>query len=562
MRRLLLSLLLAVLAVRAPGQEALRLEWRFVAGGALLHRPALDSSGWVYVSAGDRTLYAVDPSGVQRWRFRLGARPSASPVVAYDGTVLAGTASGRLWALGPNGRPRWSYTAPSRPCLTPCLGADGSIYLPAGGLLIALSYRGEERWRYRLKADVAGAPAVGPDGTLYVAAADRRLLALAPTGERKWELSLPGKPSAPAVDSDGTLLVGASGVHRVSADGRILWSYPVPAPTAPPVLLADGRIAAGADNGKMYLLSPEGRKLEEISLGSPVRYAAVAAGAEALYVTTPDHGLLVLRLDGGLARDGTFRAKQAVHHAALAPDGSLYAGAEDWILYRLRPGGGHPGPAASAWPMAFHDVQHTGRAGALADMDSPPALALRELGLAGEEALKQRALDDIERHLEGERFLPVHLAVLEEVLGRLASEGVTILSRTSGAPAPDFPRVRERACRLLGELGSDGARAALLTSARLEPDLAASLAAMEALGRVGLDPEGELGYLLTREAPRADERWVLAGLEALYRVLSEGPSPAHPQDYRALAELARWERSSRVRERAREMLSAMRRRVP
>jgi hypothetical protein len=213
--------------------------------------------------------------------------------------------------------------------------------------------------------------------------------------------------------------------------------------------------------------------------------------------------------------------------------------------------------------MAHHDLQHTGRAGALADLEGPPALALRELAQAEEEELKQRALDEVERHLSGERFLPVHLSVLEGILGALAAEGVTVRARNSGAPLPGYPRVRARAYSLLGELASEGARRTLLDAAAREPDLAARLAAFRALGRIGADPDGELGRLLSREAqrPEAEEALVLGGLEALGRVLAEGPGRAVPDDFRALAELAA-RGSRRVAEKARRILKELQRRLP
>ena len=574
MKPLLLSILLLSLAGRTAGGEALRPSWRFVTGGPLISRPALDHRGTVYLAAGDRFLYAVDPSGAERWRFPLGARPSASPVVTYDGTVLVGTAAGRLWAVGPDGRARWSFTAPSRPALTPCLGADGTIYLPAGDTLFALDYRGKERWRYRLKAQIAEAPAAGPDGTLYLATADRRLLALAPTGERRWEVALPGRVSAPVPDTDGTVLVGAAGVHRLSAQGALLWSYPIPAETAGPVLRPDGTVFTGAANGKVYVLSAEGSRIAELDLGAPVRYTATGAGDDIVVVTTAGRSVYALRLRGDMSGKievlGRFQAGEEAHYAALAPDGALYLGSEDWVLYRLEglgqgaAAGTAIGPAASAWPMAFHDRQHTGRSGGLQDLEGPAALVLRELAFAEEESLKQRALEDIERHLAGERFLPVHLAVLEGVLGTLSAEGVTILRRSSGAPVAGYPRVRARACRLLGALGSEGARQALLESAAHESDLAARLAAFEALGRIGADPDGELGRLVSREARRPDagEQLVLAGLDAVGRVLGEGPGAASPEDFRALAELAAAGRSRRVTERARRILRELQRRLP
>ena len=579
MKSLLLSILLLSLAGRAADGQALRLSWRFVTGGALLFRPALDHRGTLYVASSDRFLYAVSPGGAERWRFPLGSRPSASPVVAYDGTVLAGTAGGRLWAVGPDGRARWSFTAPSRPALTPALGQDGTIYLPAGETLFALSWRGEERWRYQLKAEAAAAPAIGPDGTLYLATADRRLLALAPTGERRWEVALPGRVSAPAADADGTILIGAAGIHRLSPQGALLWSYPIPAETAQPVLRPDGTIFTGAANGKVYLLSAEGARLAELALEAPVRYAGIAAGDDTVIAATAARSLLVLRAgEGGLEPAGRFEAGEQAQQVALAPDGSLYLGSEDWVLYCLRgPAAGSgagaaapaagpaaaAGPAVSAWPMAHHDVQHTGRSGGLTDLEGPATLALRELAFAEEEALKQRALDDVERHLSGERFLPVHLAVLEGVLGALTAEGVTVLARSSGARLSAYPRVRARAYLLLGDLASEGARRVLLDAVQHETDLAARLAAFQALGRIGADPDGELGRLLSREArrPDAEEALVLGGLEALARILGEGPGRTAPEDFRALAELAA-RGSRRVAERARLILKELQRRLP
>lgn len=573
MKPLLLSILLCSLLGRTGEAQALRLSWRFVTGGALLYRPALDHRGTLYVASSDRFLYAIGPAGDERWRFALGSRPSASPVVAYDGTVLAGTSGGRLWAVGPGGRARWSFTAPSRPALTPALGQDGAIYLPAGDTLFALDWRGRERWRYQLRAEAAAAPAIGPDGTLYLATADRRLLALAPTGERRWEVALPGRVSGPAADADGTILIGAAGIHRLSPEGALLWSYPIAAETAQPVVRADGTVLAGAANGKIYLLSAEGGRLAELALEEPVRYAAIASGDDTVIVATVGRSLLALRLaqdPAGIEVAGRFEAGEQARQAALAPDGSVYLGSEDWVLYRLEadPGAGTGpagvrGPAASAWPMAHHDVQHTGRSGGLSDLEGPAALALRELAGAEEEALKLLALDDVELHLAGARFLPVHLAVLEGVLGALTAEGVTVRSRSSGAPLPGYPRVRVRAYSLLGDLGSEGARRVLLDAATYETDLGARLTAFQALGRIGADPDGELGRLLSREArrPGVEEALILGGLEALARVLEQGPGRTAPEDFRALAELAA-RGSRRVGERARQILKELQRRLP
>jgi outer membrane protein assembly factor BamB len=567
MRSLLLSILLASLVGQAPAEETLQPFWRFITGGRITGAPALDHRGLVYALSDDRFLYAIDSSGGERWRFALGSRPSGSPVIAYDGTVLAGTVSGRLWAVAPNGRARWSFQAPGGALATPALGQDGSVYLTAGGLLFSLSYRGVERWRYRLRAEAEAGPVLGSDGTLYLATGERRLLALDAGGGRQWELALPGTVSAPAIAADGTLYVGASGLHRLSPAGALQWSYPIPAATAGPVLRGDGSIVAAAANGTVYALSAEGVKLWEAELGEAVLQAPIAARDGTLYVCTDSPSLFVL--SGSGERMSSLQAKQAVQQAALCPDGSLYVGSDDWILYRFDASGLEPagtagegiGPARSPWPMAHHDNQHTGRAGALEDLEGPAVQALREMAYADDEELKQRALDDIAQHLRGKRFLPVHLSFLEETLGYLTAEGVTILTYTSGAAAPGFPAVRERACGLLGALASDGARAALLESLRRDPSLKVRLAALDALSEIGLDPGGELGLLLVQDSRRGvEERELLAGIDTLGSILGRGAGDI--EDYRALAQLAAASGSRRVRERARKTLTELQRRLP
>jgi outer membrane protein assembly factor BamB len=560
MRSLLLSVLLASLVSRAQAQQELQPAWRFITGGRITGAPALDHRGLVYALSDDRYLYAIDPNGSERWRFALGARPSGSPVIAYDGTVLAGTVSGRLWALAPNGRVRWSFQGPGGALLTPALGQDGSVYLTAGGLLFSLSYRGVERWRYRLRAEAEAGPVLGRDGTLYLATGERRLLALDAGGGRKWELALPGMAGAPAIAADGTLYVGASGLHRLSPAGALLWSYPIAAASGQPVLRGDGSVIAGAGNGTVYALSAEGAKLWEVALGAAVLRAPIAAGDGALYICTDSPSLFVLSADG--RRMASFQAKQSVQQAALGPDGSLYAGSDDWILYRFATGkpGEETGPEASPWPMAYHDNQHTGRAGALEDLEGPAVRALREMVYAEDEELKQQVLEDVGLHLRGRRFLPVHLSFLEEILGYLTAEGVTILRFTSGAAAPGFPSARERACELLGALASDGARELLLESLRRDPSLKVRLAALDALGEIGLDPDGELGLLLVQDSRRGvEERQLLAGIDALGRILGRGAG--NIEDYRALAQLAAATGSRRVRERARKTLIELQRRL-
>jgi outer membrane protein assembly factor BamB len=545
-----LAALLALFASRplcAQGTPSRVPLWRFVTGGRISGKPALDHRGLLYLASEDRFLYCLGPDGGERWRAPLGSRPTTAPVVTYEGVILVGTASGRLLAFGPAGRERWSFPATGGRCVTPALGRDGSIFLPTGqGSLYCLTWTGQERWRFRTGVELEAPPAVGPDGTVYLPTGDRRLLAITPTGAKRWELSLPGDTSGPAIAPDGSLYVGASGIHRISAEGTLQWSFPIPARTSAPVLTDDGTIVAGGWNRRLYAVSPKGRKLWELRLPDAVASGPASAG-ELLYVPTASPLVYAVGVDGSLR--WSFAAKQAVGVPAVGRDGSLYVGGEDWILYSL----GVPSQVSgeAGWPVYLHDYQNTGRSGALENLDSPAALILETLAASDSTELKMMALDDIDRYVSGERYLGIHVQTLEEILALLSSEGVTIRERERGAVQNSRPEVRVAACAVLGGLATEGARSQLLSVLRNDPELAVRISAVDALGRLGLDPDGELAAVLTNVAPRgSDQALVRAGVEALGRIVLDPHGAVNPECVLALARFRLPEYPSEVRTRA------------
>jgi outer membrane protein assembly factor BamB len=462
-----------------------------------------------------------------------------------------GTAAGRLLAFAPSGRERWSFRTREGACLTPALGRDGSIFLPASrGTVYCLTYSGRERWRFRAGVEITSPPAIGPDGTLYFGTSDRRLLALSPDGEKRWEIALPGLVSGPAIGSDGSLYVGASGIHRVSPEGSLKWSFPIPARTAGPVLTEAGTVVAGGWNGVLYAVSQEGVELWELRLPEPIGQAPAAAG-ELLYVGTASPSFFAVGVDGTLR--WSFTAKQPVGCPAVGGDGNLYLGAEDWILYSL--GKPCPQPELGGWPLVLHDFQNTGRSGALADLDSAAALILKTLAASDSAELKLMALDDIEAYLHGDRYLGLHVQTLEEILGFLASEGVTIRELERGAPVAGYPRVRAVSCGVLAELASEGARSELLSVLKNDGDMAVRIAAVQGLGRLALDPDGELARVLMSVAPRgSDQALLLPGIDALGRIALAPNGTVHPDCFLALARFRLQEYPAVVREHAARLL--------
>jgi outer membrane protein assembly factor BamB len=545
---ILVFLTLLGLASASAEEPPYELAWRYVTGGRVVAKPAVDHRGTIYILSDDRTLYALSALGRERWRYPVGRKLSAGPVVTYDGTVLLGTQSGILMATGANGRLHWMFSPRTGGCLNPAVGSDGSIVLATtSGMIYCLSYTGKERWRYQVRAELASSPSIGEDGTVYVGTTDRRLLALNRDGSNKWEIELPASVGTPAIGHEGTLYVSAAGIHRISPQGVLLWSYAIPADTSDPVLRSDGAIIAGAGNGRLYAIDPEGRLIWSSSLRVPILFPAVLGDDGTAYVSTASTQIAAVSGNGLIL--WRFRAKQSVGIPTIGKDGIVLVGAEDWILYALS--AGSTGLSESPWPQAYHDGQHTGRANALTDLDSPAAVLLRELAYSDSPELKRMALGDIEAHLEGRRYLDVHLVVLEEVLGYLAGEGVIYRSSTSAAAGLSDPQIRIEACSLLGELGSEGARAVLLQVMAADEDSEIRVAAVDSLATIGFDPDGELARaILYKVGETGQERFHLACARALYRIIMSSETAVHPDNYRALAALAQRDASVSVRERA------------
>jgi hypothetical protein len=146
--------------------------------------------------------------------------------------------------------------------------------------------------------------------------------------------------------------------------------------------------------------------------------------------------------------------------------------------------------------------------------------------------------------------------ILEEVLGYLAGEGVIYRTSQSDTLQSGHPEIRVEACRLLGEIGSEGARAVLLQVMAADEDSVIRIAAVDSLAVVGFDPDGELARaILYRVGETGQERFHLACARALFRIIMSSGSAVHPDNYRALGMLAGSDASANVRKRASGYLS-------
>lgn len=206
----------------------LTVRWRLEVPGKIFSSPALTADGLTVFGAQDDRVYAVDAAGQVRWSVVTGGDVDAPPAVAPDGMIFVGSDDGMVYALGPDGALRWRHAVGGHVRAAVGLGLDGTVLAPTYGpraRLVALDRGdGHERWSFAV---------AGP-----------------PTEEY-------GLASAPLVDREGAVAFGAPDdtVYILERDGALRARFPLGADVdAPPVLVADGVLVVGADDGALHVL--------------------------------------------------------------------------------------------------------------------------------------------------------------------------------------------------------------------------------------------------------------------------------------------------------------------
>lgn len=221
--------------------------------------------------ASGRTVYATGPDLTVRWRFDAGNKVFSSPAVTADGVTVFGSQDDHVYALAPDGTLRWRLPTGGDVDATPMIDARGTIYVGSDdGKVYAINPDGTLRWRRDVGGYVRAGAALGLDGTLVVGTYGPhvRVVALdASDGRERWSVRIPAAPtrdvgvaSAALVDADGAYAIGApdDALYFIAPDGRVTQRVVLGGDVdAPPVLVRDGLVAVGCDDGDVYLIGDE-----------------------------------------------------------------------------------------------------------------------------------------------------------------------------------------------------------------------------------------------------------------------------------------------------------------
>ena len=469
------------------------------------------------------------------WRQAIGGAVIGNPVVQAESVVMV-TDGGNLKSYSSQGTPLWDFYARGR--LTPFVGRsmEGTSYIGrTNGILIAVNRTGRELWRINLGSALVSPVLTGWDGRLFVFT-DKKITCLTAAGYMLWSKVLESRSViTPILDVEGgivlvledgriqrldpfgnvfTYISGSSrAVPRAAASleidgwghsilllyedrslelayvslgfGQILRGLELPSPP----LAATGRGGEAEvllGNGSVILVSPDQLKilwtgeshirqneLREIS-ERPREAAKLLFDERGIYALTK-HGASGFAVDG--RRLWFTRISDAASVAAFGDDGMLYSGGVDWILYAYR-----IEDRVRAKQRLIYGVASDGSYG---------------MGNPGPSSQAGYIFRNSENELRA-RLAEIRGAIRNGSVGANEREFTAWLMETAGSAAGTaaansgitLPQYRVEAAQLLAFLGSRETIPFLAQLFARDSDTLVKTAAAEAIGKIGVDPEG------------------------------------------------------------------------
>jgi HEAT repeat protein len=167
---------------------------------------------------------------------------------------------------------------------------------------------------------------------------------------------------------------------------------------------------------------------------------------------------------------------------------------------------------------------------------------LREKAFSGDYDVKMSSLDDLEKKVNDGSYKGSDQQI-EFVLEYLALEGSARTTREAGRLVNNFPEVRRRAANLLGRVGSDDAKNALVRVLLIDEEPVVKAEAAYALGVIGKNDNNEvvqaLSYTYNKEDPsKPDNNFGYALCLAIEKLAKKTGGIKDPAAYQMLVKIA------------------------
>jgi outer membrane protein assembly factor BamB len=476
--------------------------WKQALAGIVIGRPVAQVESVVAATDGG-SIKSYSSHGIPLWDYYARGRLSPHISRSREGTTYICRTNGRLIAINRSGRELWALELGS-PLIYPVLiGWDGRLFAFTQGKITCMTAAGYVLWSRALGKRIVIAPFMDVAGGLVFIQEDGEVLRIDPFGNGyTYNPSIEALPVAAVsveIDEPMVLLlyedrhmelvyIFEADEDRSSVSLRGALDLPLP-PLAAAAINASG-IRAFGKKDEVAVLLRDGR-VALLSLGkseilwateSHIRSGEFGTGEPELDFFYDERGVYVLTKTGatGFAHDGNrlwmVRLTSAASVPIFSDDGVLYSGGADWILYAYRLEN-----RAKTKQSLLYGEEPEGRY----NTGTPDPL-YRTRYYFSERATEER-LSEIRRAIRngnvGTREKEYAAWLMETAGSLLVNPGLLVLQ-------PVHVTHRMEAARLLSYIGSRETIPFLAEVFNKDPEVLVKAAAAEAIGRIGIDPEG------------------------------------------------------------------------
>jgi len=491
--------------------------WRQALGGVVLSIPSVQvQSAVVALDGGNIRAYST--SGNLLWNYFAGGRISPYVTRSREGSSYFSRTNGVLIALNRAGRELWRRTLEGPLNAKVITGWDGRLFVPTNTKIYCFTASGNLLWTKTLDSPFTIAPELDKNGGI-IFALNRAVYRVDQFGNSQvWNLS--GTPAALVslaqhniivVYIDGSLeeldnaeewYMSASGYTHSTVLPR-LWSTPLAAAGM------DNNIAVTMVNGSTALISMEEKRIVWSGNSHIIEYNRTGQSADHEVIMIYDErGVFVLNINGAtcFSHDGrrlwyTLLAN-AITTPAFGNDGVLYSGGRDWILYAYKIEERIVQEKHSLYGPLPEGAYGLGRPGIFSTFKIPLT----------EQEIKAK-IDQIAS------------AINTGNVGTNEPEWTSFLLTISTSQQP--LQIRLGAISLLGKVGSQETIPWLVNIFMNDNEPAVKTAAANAIGNIGVDPNGDaisaFLFFILRSSTRDDQ--VLAAVASAAGALCRFSGP-------------------------------------
>ncbi|MDR2535022.1 MAG: PQQ-binding-like beta-propeller repeat protein [Treponema sp.] len=478
--------------------------WKQPIGGEVIGLPSVQA-GSVVVLSESGSVKAYSRQGNALWNYEIEGKFSPYITRSREGTNYICKTNGVFIALNRIGRELWRIDL-GDPLTGPVLiGWDGRLFVPTDRKISCYTTAGNLLWYKLLERPIAVSPCPDRQGGFIMALDNGEVLQINEFGNVQTtrlpetpalmvSLAEPPAQEAPKYEKDREskktsipiLVLYKNGSAEIIGDNTQDYPSLPPLPSQPiGAANRNGKTAIVLKNGEVLLLSAEeGRILWKSRSGiTPVESGEDGNQAALIY---DERGVYMLSKAGaaGFTEQGQrlwfIRIIGATAVPIFSDEGMLYSGGNDWNLYAYR-------LEARSLPVSQGQSLY-----------GPLPEGTYYLGRPFP-SQKDYTNQFSERELNNQ-FIRINKALEEGQVGEQEKEFIVYLMevaaslrnsiRVSMARPPVHFNQRIEAIRLLSCLGSQEIIPFLVDLFSNEPDPLVKAAAAEAIGRIGVDPEG------------------------------------------------------------------------